>query len=127
MTDDNVRASHPDAAVAMRHRLAMDLRGAMKTRDAVAVATLRTLIGTLDNAGAVEVPPSSRPHLPVVGRAADVPRRALGAAEVQALLEGELADREKAAAEYRRLGRTDEATRMDAERAVIARYVAPEA
>ena len=49
-----------DLAETMRARLQVDLRSAMKRRDALEVSTLRCLIGALDNAGAVDDPLSSR-------------------------------------------------------------------
>ena len=109
-----------DAAELMRARLSRDLLSAMKSRDSIATATLRSLLAALDNASAVAV---SGAHVPVFGRSGDVPRRTLSATDCEDILGKEAHTRSVAAAEYGRLGRTEEAARLRAEIAVIERYV----
>jgi uncharacterized protein len=104
----------------LRARLAADLRAALKARAGVRVAALRSLIAALDNASAVD-PGTVRQPAPFA-RSAEVPRRELSAPEVAALLDGELAERQAAAAKLRSLGRAEAAERALAEAQVIAEH-----
>jgi uncharacterized protein YqeY len=112
----------PRPVEALRERLAVELRGAMKARDALAVATLRSLLSALDNAGAVAV---TKAHTPVFGLSGDVPRRELTADEVEAVLVAEADERAAAAADYERRGLREGAERLQAELAIIARFLPP--
>jgi hypothetical protein len=97
----------------------------MKGRDSMAIAALRTTLGAIDNAEAVDVPERPLPMgEPIAGAvvghgAGEAPRRELSEGQIRALVQGEVADRESAAADYERLGRHDEATRLRAESAVL--------
>jgi uncharacterized protein YqeY len=55
--------------------------------------------------------------------AAEVDRRELAAAEMEAILRAEVAERVEAAAEYRRLGHNDRAIRLEREADVLRRYL----
>jgi uncharacterized protein len=97
----------------------------MKGRDSMAIAALRTTLGAIDNAEAVDIPerpiPTGGPIAgAVVGHGAgEAPRRELSEGQIRALVQGEVADRESAAADYERLGRHDEANRLRTESAVL--------
>ena len=105
-------------AEVLRAYLGAELRGAMKARDTVAVATIRSLLSALDNAGAVIETPA---HAPVFGRSGDVPRRELTAADIEQVLAAEAEERRVAADGYERRGRRDDAARLRAELAFIAK------
>jgi uncharacterized protein YqeY len=109
-----------DAAELMRARLSRDLVSAMKSRDSIATAALRSLIAALDNASAI---PMSAAHVRVLGRSGDVPRKILSATECEDILGKEAQTRRVGASEYENLGRHEEAARLRAELAVIGRYV----
>lgn len=102
----------------MRERLRADLLAARKRQDHVEVAAIRSLLSALANAEAVPVPVSS--YRVVEGRA-DVPRRVLTAAEVEAVVRAEVEERRHAADEY--AGRGVETAGLRAEAAVLERYL----
>src|SRR5438477_1819566 len=95
----------------LRARLETDLRAAMRERNKTAVAALRTLIGALDNAGAVPPGPA---WPPVVNKRADVPRRELSEADVDEILRKEEAELARAVDEYRRIGQDYERELLEA-------------
>ena len=119
-----------DPAENLRARLRDDLRAAMKARNAVATSVLRSLIAAIDNAQSVEV--AKAPSAPVADSewvagassfgAADVPRRLLSAAELDALMCDEAEKLRAAAAEMARLGRHEAADRARAEAEIAQRY-----
>jgi uncharacterized protein len=117
--------SNPSEAGQLRQRLRQALVGAMKGRDSMAIAALRTTLGAIDNAEAVDTPEQPIPiGGPIAGAvvghgAGEAPRRELSGGQIRALVQGEVADRESAAADYERLGRPDQATRLRAESAVL--------
>jgi uncharacterized protein YqeY len=106
-------------AEALRETLAAALREAMKARETVTVETLRSLLSALDNASAVAAP--ARPA-PVEGLSADTPRHEPSLAEIQEIFAAERAERESAAANYRRLGLDAESERLSAQLEVIERF-----
>jgi uncharacterized protein YqeY len=97
----------------------------MKGRESMAIAALRTTLGAIDNAEAVDTSDRPTPQGgPIAGAvvghgAGEAPRRELSEGQIRALVQGEVADRESAAADYERLGRHDEATRLRTESAVL--------
>jgi hypothetical protein len=97
----------------------------MKGRDFTAIAALRTTLGAIDNAEAVEtterpIPTGGPIAGAVVGHeAGEAPRRELSDRQIRALVQGEVADRESAAADYGLIGRHDEASPLRAESAVL--------
>src|SRR5262245_43255417 len=109
-----------DAAEPLRRRLSEDLLLAMKAKDAVAVAALRSVMSALDNASAV---PASAALALAPGRNADVPRRDLSNEECRRIVGDEANTRAASAAEYARLGQDGAAARLRAEQAVVERYV----
>jgi uncharacterized protein YqeY len=98
----------------------MDLRAAMKARETIRVATLRSMIAALDNATAVAVDPTL---VPMEGRTPDVPRREVSVQEQLDILHAEAAGRRSAMQRYQQLGKADEAERLRAELAVFAAYI----
>jgi uncharacterized protein YqeY len=97
----------------------------MKGRDSVAMAALRTTLGAIDNAEAVDTPERPMPTGgPIAGAvvghgAGEAPRRDLSERQIRDIVQGEVGDRESAAADYERLGRHDEAARLRTESAVL--------
>ncbi len=106
---------------ALRGRLAADLRAALKSRDAAATSAIRTLAAALDNAGAVAVDPD-RKYVPTAGPSVEVTRRTLSEADLAAIIAREIAERERAIADYEAGSRKDAADRLRADIAVIGRY-----
>jgi uncharacterized protein YqeY len=94
------------------------LGDAQRTRQAHAIAVLRETLAAIDNAEAAEssaAPPAQ--HGVIAGAVAglgagEVPRRALSAAEVNAIVEHEIQERREAASTYAALGRHEEASNL---------------
>lgn len=115
----------------MRTRMRRDLSAALKARDQVAVAALRSAIAAIDNAEAVDVRragkrTTSSQH--VAGAAAgvgstDVPRLVLSAKDVDAIIRTQVEERRDAADQYDMLGRPAQSERLRREAAVLAEYL----
>jgi len=109
--------------MSVRARLSAALPVAMKARDRVAVAALRSALAAVANAEAVPV--DSAPRAGALEDAAsgpgaaDAPRRELTEDDVRALVVGEVEDRDRAAAELAGLGRVEDAARLTAEADVL--------
>jgi len=91
----------------------------MKSRDVVATSAIRSALGAIDNSGSVGVTDrevregSGRIAGSVEGLGAgDVQRREIDDEQIIEIVLVEVRDREKAAEEYRALGRTEEAARL---------------
>jgi len=111
-------------------RLREALSPALKARDRVAVAALRSALAAVDNAQAVDAPPAPRSGGVVAGAvtglgAGEAPRRELSEGEIVAIVRAEVDDRREAAADYERAGKTDAAGRLTAEADVLAALLAP--
>ncbi|WP_447006598.1 GatB/YqeY domain-containing protein [Saccharothrix isguenensis] len=115
----------------MRANLRGDLKAALKCRDAIAVAALRSALAAIENAEAV---PAGHQSDAVEGSehfagaasglgAAEAERRHLTEADLRSIVENEIRERGVAADEYDRLGRTDLAVRLRAEAEVLSRYL----
>ena len=104
-----------------RERLGRELQAAALRRDAIATAALRAVLHAVDNTGApdehVSVPE------PVFGKSAEVPRRSVSEAELKIVIRRQAEEREAAATLYRDLGRPEEAARLEAEAAVVRRWL----
>lgn len=102
------------------------LKEALRTRQAHAVAVLRETLAAIDNAEAAA--PSVAPpvqHGVIAGGVAglgagEVPRRALSAEAVTAIIERELQERRDAVATYSALGRHGEAGALKLQLEVLA-------
>lgn len=115
----------------MRATLRADLTAALKRRDRVAVAALRSALAAIDNAEAV---PADQPlpgdagtehvagSLVGVG-AAETERRQLTEADLRAIVAREVRERTAAASRYEQLGRPDDAARLRTEAEVLGRYL----
>jgi uncharacterized protein YqeY len=117
-----------DDGVPLRGRLREALGVAIKQRDRVAVAALRSALAAVENAEAVERGESVDRRLgieqiPVGVGAAEVPRRELTELDVLGIVRAEIADRESAALGYERAGRSARAERLREEISVLSRHV----
>lgn len=113
----------------MRRRLRDALLTAMKSRDRLSVAVLRSALAAIDNAEAVETPASAGrggaiEASPVGAGVADVARRALTEAEVEGIVRAEVAARESAARDYDAAGRSERAESLRAEAGVLVAHLA---
>lgn len=106
-----------------RAQIKKDLIEAMRVRATARVAALRTLLGAIDNAGAVPAGESSPYGLPVVGPAQDVPRQQLGEEEIQTIIQAEADDYAAAIAEYERLGQHESAADLRARLDALQDYL----
>jgi uncharacterized protein len=100
------------------------LVAAMRSRDHVAIAALRSTLGTIDNAESVDVVAQPLRDGPIAGAveglgAAEVPRRVLLEQDVASIVWAELRDRQKSAEEYDRLGQPEVASRLRAEAQIL--------
>ncbi len=115
----------PDAT-RLRERLRAALRVALKTRDPIATAALRSAVSAIDNAEAVDRPPTQGRADGRIAEArlgvgvGDFARRELSATDIIEIIRDEVTDRDSAAADYERRGRTKEATRLRAEAATLS-------
>jgi uncharacterized protein len=114
-----------DPAAHMRSRLRSDLLTAMRSQQKLEVALIRQLVAAIDNA---EAPPGDTGPTASVRHefgsgSAEVERLALSRADVHALLVKEIEKRERAAAEFERLGQAERADALRAEAVVAKRYV----
>ena len=105
-------------------RLRLALAEALRARDMIAVSALRSALGAIGNAEAVE-PGAATPAGPgsphVAGAvaglgSAEAERRRLSAAEIEQIVRGEAGEREGAARDYERAGHADRAGRFAARR-----------
>jgi hypothetical protein len=104
----------------IRTRLRRALAGALKARDTSTVSALRSALGAIGNAEAVDPappPPSGAGSAHVAGAAAglgagEAERRRLTEADVAAIVRAEAAEREAAASEYERSGHAEQAARL---------------
>lgn len=115
----------------MRANLRDDLKTALKAKDRVAIAALRSALAAIDNAEAV--PLDSADQAPVIATnehvagtavglgAAEVERRHLTDDDQRDIVAREAQERTVSADEYDRLGRGDAAERLRAEAAVLDR------
>jgi uncharacterized protein YqeY len=123
-----------DGAENLRERLSRALPVAMKARDRVAVAALRSALAAIANAEAVD--PSPAPPEPtgpggappfagtVVGvGATEMERRSLTGEQVEEVVRAEIAERETAAAGYERAGQLQHAERLRGEAKVLTSYL----
>jgi uncharacterized protein YqeY len=101
-------------------RLRADLATALRSRDTTEASMIRTLIGVIENAGAVEVERTSEIK---TGLGHDVPRRELTDEDVRALLESERADVADALERYRDLGLDHQIAEMETRLSVVERYL----
>lgn len=132
-------ASPPGSRVSgLPGRLEIALRDAIKAHDAIAISALRSALGAIGNAEAVDQPGAPQPGTTAGGSlgssqgssehfagsvtglaAAEVRRRAIESAELEGIVRTEIAERQLAAGEYERLGQADRAARLRHEASVL--------
>ena len=104
----------------MRQQITGDLYEAMKSRQSDVVTTLRTILGEIANAEAVE---ADTDFVPMIGRTNDIPRRILTDEDIRQILKAEADRHREAIAEFENVGRQDAAERLQAGLKVIVRYL----
>ena len=113
----------------LRARLRRALLAAMKGRDPVAIAALRSGLAAIDNAEAVAPPPAPMPRAGIVAAgmvglgAGEAERRQLSEDQMADIIRTEIADRQAAAEEYERAGHLDQSARLTAEADVLAAHL----
>ena len=102
---------------------------AVRQRDEISTAALRSALAAIANAEAVvaadgprALPGPIAKSVPGLG-AADAPRRELSEADIAAVIRREVSDREAAAHTYEAVGRPDAASRLHMEVAVLRSYL----
>jgi uncharacterized protein YqeY len=120
----------------VRVRLSAALKEAMRGRDQVAVAALRSALAAIGNAEAVAAdqhapeaaPGDGSPHFAgaVAGLGAtETARRSLSPADLNAIMQAEIGERERAADQYAASGFTDRAERLRREATVLTSVLLP--
>ena len=119
--DEHLDGEHRSVTMeAMRARLDRDLLDARVRRSSLEVGAIGSLKTALANAEAVPV--EDRPYEVTEG-SADVPRRALGAADIAAVVRAEIDERRRAVRDYERLGVSSDD--LQTEIATLERYRRP--
>ena len=106
--------------MSVRDRLRADLVSAMRAGDKTEMSMIRTLIGAIENAEAVEGEGSSDPKL---GLNHDRPRKTLTDDDIVRILSSERSEAAAAAAGYKRMGLADEAEDLDQRVRIVDRYL----
>jgi len=122
----------PEADAGILARLRLALAEALRARDTIAVSALRSALGAIGNAEAVEpgaaAPAGSGgPHVAgaVSGLgAAEAARRSLSPAQIEGIVRAEAAEREDAARGYEQAGHADRATRLRREARLLLAVLA---
>jgi uncharacterized protein len=112
--------------MSVRDLLQADLKTALKARDRVAASTIRSLLGAIANAEAVEAPavePGAAPLGAVGVGVGEVARRELSEADVLDIIRADAAERAEGLEHAEAHGRTEAAERLRAESGVLARYL----
>jgi uncharacterized protein len=116
----------PTAESSLRSSIRDALTVAMKDRDRVATAALRSALTAIDNAEAVDIglAPRAQPGTIAGGvtglGAGEVARRTITDHDVRAILRDAITERQTAAAQYESLQRHDAADRLRVEASVLA-------
>jgi hypothetical protein len=133
MADNLAHSATPETpADVLRRELRAGLSEAIRNRDVVATAALRSALSAIDNAEAPDEAHAPKPtagHATLAGTvaglgAAEVERRILSEAELERIIEAEITDRDHAAETYRLSGRADMADRLKAQADVLRPYLA---
>jgi uncharacterized protein YqeY len=112
-----------------RQRLRESLKVALSSRDTIATAALRAAISAIDNAEAVDPSHAPAPTRGMIGDvrlgvgAGEAARRELSTQDVVEIVRGEIRERTEAAAEYERLGRAEQANRLNAEASALQSFL----
>jgi uncharacterized protein YqeY len=114
----------------LRSDLQRALLAAMKARDPIMVAALRTALSAIDNAEAAELTQAPAiEHGAIAGGVAglgagEVPRREISESQLREIVLAEVARWQASAADYERARCHDQATRLEAEVAALTRFLA---
>lgn len=112
----------------VRRRMRADLTIAIKARDRMAISALRSAIGALDNAEAIDVADALLSNeSPIAGATSglgstEATRRALTDDDIARVIATEVGDRHTAAEQYDRAGQGERANALRAEAAVLVPY-----
>ena len=106
--------------MSIRQQIKGDLFEAMKSRRSDVVSVLRTLLGEIANAEAVE---TDTDFVPMLGRTNDVPRKQLTDDDIRQILQAEADNHRAAIAEFEQAGRQDAVERLQNELKIIKRYL----
>ncbi|MFI9510042.1 hypothetical protein [Nocardia sp. NPDC052566] len=113
-----------DKSMPLRERLRAALPVAIKARDRDAVKALRSALGAIDNAEAIDTGDAVRAgaiEASAAGLGAqEARRRDLTESDIEAIVAAEIADRNLAAADYEGRGRSEYAAALRAEAEVLA-------
>ncbi len=117
-----------DPQLPLRQNLRDALTTAIKSRDRVAAAALRSTLAAIDNAEAVDRPASTDRNLsiesiPIGAGATEVARRDLTERQVEQIVRAELAERHAAAHAYDQAGQRERADRLHVEINIISQCV----
>jgi hypothetical protein len=119
-----------DDAQALRAVLRHGLITALKTRDADAMAALRTAIAAIDNAQAVpasdQTPTPASTHIAGARSGAgstEAPRRQLGGGELRDILRAQITEHAREADRYHALGQADAAERLRRQARTLTAYL----
>src|SRR5690349_3291686 len=112
--------STSESNIPVREQLKAALGKAMKARQSQIVSTLRSILSEIDNAEAVEL---TAAMVPVVGLSNDVPRKMLSEEQIQHILQTQYAEIQSSHAEYKRLGKNEEADQLKMELEVLQPYL----
>ena len=119
-------------------RLRAALTAALGSGDRVAAAAVRSALSAVGNAEAIDPAAAGGPAGTATAPsehfagaraglgAGEVPRKRLSAAEITQIVLAEIAERQSAAVEYDRLGRSGQAVRLRREADVLAVVLGPE-
>lgn len=109
--------------------LRRELRSAMRDKDRTALAAIRETLAAIDNAeaqpidiGQVDAEGAFAGSVQGLG-GAEVPRRELAPAAVQAIVESEIRERLDAAAGYKRLGRREKAEALTRQAGLLSQLM----
>jgi uncharacterized protein YqeY len=106
----------------IRKQIEADLKAALKNRRMDNVTTLRTILGEIANAEAVEV---DTDFVPMSGHSKDVPRKVLTEEDIRRILEEEAEHHRAAISEFESVRRWDAVERLQAGLDLITGYLAP--
>jgi uncharacterized protein len=115
--------------VRLRQRLRESLKAALIEHDSIAIAALRSVMSAIDNAEAVDRSHAPPPTGGLIGDvrlgvgAGEAARRELSTQDVLEVVRAEVRERNAAAAEYERLGRAEEASRLNAEAKALLSFL----
>ncbi|WP_068277105.1 GatB/YqeY domain-containing protein [Aldersonia kunmingensis] len=112
-----------EAGVELRDRMRAALRAAMRVRDKPAARALRSALAAIDNAesaGITDDRPAGTIEDAAGLGAAEVSRRHLDTAQIEAIVRTEITERHTTAQEYERIGRPERAAELRHEAGVLA-------